>query len=56
LIKQLQKSGWEIELIKGSHYIMIKDDKTEVIPYHNKDMKIGTLSAILKRTGLKGGL
>lgn len=53
LLKILLENGWEIERIKGSHHILKKDDKTEVIPIHNKDLPPGLLNAILKRTGLK---
>jgi predicted RNA binding protein YcfA (HicA-like mRNA interferase family) len=54
LIKLLQKNGWNIKRINGSHYILENQDgETEVIPVHNTDMKIGLLNSILKRTGLK---
>lgn len=53
LIKELEKNGWELDRIRGSHHVMKKGNQTEVIPYHNKDLKIGILNAILKRTGLK---
>ena len=53
LIKKLEQDDWTIDRISGSHYIMKKGDKTEVIPMHNKDMKPGILNAILKRTGMK---
>ena len=39
--------------IRFYYLIMIKDDKTEIIPLHNKDLKPGILNAILKRTNLK---
>lgn len=38
---------------RGSHHRLIKGDKVEVIAVHGKDMPIGLLNAILKRTGLK---
>lgn len=53
LIKLLEKAGWKLDRIQGSHHIMIKGDKTEVVPCHNKDIPIGLLNAIKKRTGLK---
>ena len=53
LIKLLEKAGWKLDRIQGSHHIMIKGNKTEVIPCHNKDIPIGLLNAIIKRTGLK---
>lgn len=53
LLKLLLKNGWQLSEIKGSHYILTKNGKIEVIPVHGKDMKIGLLTKILKRTGLK---
>ena len=52
LVKQLQKKGWEIDRIHGSHYIMKKGNQTETIPCHNTDLPKGLLQAIKKRTGL----
>ena len=53
LLKLLQKNGWKIERIHGSHHILIKGDKKEIVPVHGRDVPIGLLNAILKRTGLK---
>ena len=53
LVKELQKNGWTVDRVHGSHYVMKKDGRTEVVPVHNKDMKPGLLNTIRKRTGLK---
>ena len=53
LVRLLTNEGWRIDRIKGSHYIMKKDSRTEIIPVHNTDIPKGLLSAILKRTGIK---
>ena len=53
LIKRLVADGWIIDRVKGSHYILKKAMKTEIIPHHNKDIPTGLLNVILKRTGLK---
>ena len=53
LVKQMQKEGWVIDRINGSHYIMKKDGQIEVIPVHNKDLKKGLEKSIKKRRGLK---
>lgn len=53
LVKLLSKNGWEIDRINGSHYIMKKDGRIEIIPMHNTDLPKGLLIAILKRTGLR---
>lgn len=53
LVKVLQQNGWRIDRINGSHHVMKKSDRTEIIPVHNTDIPTGLLNKILKRTGLK---
>lgn len=43
LLKLLLKNGWQLSEIKGSHHILTKNGKIEVIPVHGKDMKIAYL-------------
>ncbi|QWR76897.1 type II toxin-antitoxin system HicA family toxin [Candidatus Magnetomonas plexicatena] len=54
LVKQLEKTGWEIERITGSHHILKKGDEMISVPVHgSKDLKAGTLNRLLKLGGLK---
>ncbi|NLZ81926.1 MAG: type II toxin-antitoxin system HicA family toxin [Clostridiales bacterium] len=53
LLKLLKRSGWKLKRINGSHHVLEKDDKIEIVPIHGKDVPIGLLNSILKRTGLK---
>ena len=53
LVKLLLRNGWVLKGTTGSHRRLEKDGQIEVIPVHGKDMKIGLLMKILKRTGLK---
>lgn len=54
VVKRLKKLGWKVDRIHGSHYIMVKGSQSEAVPVHgNKDLPIGLLKAIAKRTGLK---
>lgn len=53
LLKLLQKNGWKVVRVNGSHHILEKDGKIETIPIHGKDVPNGLLNAILKRHGLK---
>lgn len=53
LLKFLQKNGWKVVRVNGSHHILEKDGKIETIPIHGKDVPNGLLNAILKRHGLK---
>lgn len=55
LSRIVQKYGWVLKRVKGSHHIFEKDglETTLSIPIHgNKDLKIGTLKAILKQANL----
>ena len=53
LLSLLQKNGWLLDRINGSHYILVKDNQTISLPIHGKDMKKGLETAILKKAGLK---
>ena len=37
---------------KGSHRLYRKDNRLIVVPYHNKDLKTGTLRSIIHQAGL----
>jgi len=39
---------------RGSHKVFFRaaDDRTVVLPWHRRDLKLGTLRAIIKATGL----
>jgi len=54
LVRLLEKDGWVLDRIKGSHHIMIKDNKTLSVPVHSsKDLGKGLLNKLLKEGGLK---
>lgn len=53
LLKLLIQNGWEDVRQKDSHHRLVKGNKVEVVAVHGKDVPIGLLNAILKRTGLK---
>lgn len=51
LCRILEKKGWQLKNIHGSHHVYMKQGKRERIsvPVHgNKDLKIGMLKAIMK--------
>ena len=50
--KVLRKAGFSFIRQKGSHRIYIKENKIIVVPWHNKDLKRGTLRHIIKQSGL----
>lgn len=56
LLKLLQKNGWQIIRIKGSHHIMAKEGIPYTIPipvHSNTTLKPGIEHSILKLAGLK---
>ena len=52
VIKALEKDGWVLVSQKGSHMKYKKGNKICIIPNHKGDIPIGTLSQIIKLTGI----
>ena len=52
VIRALERSGFSLHHVRGSHYFLRKDDRNVVIPYHTEDLKPGTLRAIIDQSGL----
>lgn len=54
VIRAFEKMGYRQHRQKGSHLIMVKDGSTHqpVIPIHARDIKKGTLRAIIRQAGL----
>ena len=55
LCKIVEKRGWILQRITGSHHIYQNSDFDKIIsiPVHrNHDLKIGTLRALMKIAGL----
>jgi len=48
----LERAGFTFIRQKGSHRIYLKDDIGVTVPWHNKDMRVGTLRHIIKQSGL----
>lgn len=56
LIKMIEKDGWKLVNVKGSHHQYkheIKKGKV-TIPHPKRDLPIKTANSILKQAGLKG--
>ncbi len=55
VIKILQKDGWYLKNIRGSHYYYVHDIKLGkiTVPNHKGDLKPKTVDSILKQAGLK---
>lgn len=50
-ISALQQLGFEIARQKGSHIVMRRGESGCVVPNH-KEIRVGTLSGILKQAGV----
>ena len=55
LIRLVEKDGWVIKSVNGSHHHFKHPTKKVkvTIPHPRKDLPIGTVNAILKQAGLK---
>jgi predicted RNA binding protein YcfA (HicA-like mRNA interferase family) len=54
LIKALERAGWVLDRVKGSHHILAKGGKTLSVPVHaGRDIPKGTVAKLLKEAGLK---
>jgi predicted RNA binding protein YcfA (HicA-like mRNA interferase family) len=51
IIAALEKAGFTIDRVSGSHYVLVKDRLRTVVPYH-RAVRIGTLKAILNQIGM----
>ena len=49
IIKRLEKDGFELVKITGSHHKFKKGDKTVTVPHPKKDLPIGAVRNIYKQ-------
>ena len=63
LIRALRRAGFVLHHVRGSHHYFRHPDRPGIlvtVPFHNRDLKRGTLRAILRQAGLSaddlGGL
>jgi predicted RNA binding protein YcfA (HicA-like mRNA interferase family) len=54
VIKILEKKGFVLKRVTGSHYIFAHPDtkRRVTVPYHNKEIAKGTLLQILEDAGI----
>ncbi|MBR3624657.1 MAG: type II toxin-antitoxin system HicA family toxin [Selenomonadaceae bacterium] len=51
VLKLFLKNGWQEVSVKGSHHKLRKEDNTEIIPVHGRELAPGLLNVLLKRNG-----
>lgn len=54
LIRVLEQLGWQLDRVRGSHYILKHptERRSIPVPVHNGDLATGTLHGIMRRVGL----
>lgn len=53
IIAKLKAQGWQLDRIKGSHHIMVKEGKAVPVPVHgSRDVGVGLIASISKQTGV----
>lgn len=53
VIRRLKAAGWEVNRVRGSHTILLKDGLMVPVPVHgSRDIPPGTLAAIARQTGV----
>jgi predicted RNA binding protein YcfA (HicA-like mRNA interferase family) len=55
VLRALRNAGFEVHHITGSHYVLKNRQRPELrvtLPWHGRDLKTGTLLAIIEQAGL----
>lgn len=52
VIRALERAGFIFIRQRGSHRMYVRGGKGVIIPFHNKDMRKGTLKHIIQQSGL----
>lgn len=54
LIRPLEQKGWRLDRVRGSHHILVHSEQRRAlpVPVHNRELKAGTLSSILRIAGI----
>lgn len=55
VLRALKRAGFIVRHASGSHYVLKHPDKPHLrvtVPYHSKDLKRGTLAAIISEANL----
>ena len=54
LLRALERAGFFVHHVSGSHYILKHPRRLNLrvtVPFHNRDLKRGTLQSIVKQAG-----
>ena len=51
LVKRLERDGFELMKVTGSHHKFKKGEKIVIVPHPKKDLPLGTVRNIYKQAG-----
>jgi predicted RNA binding protein YcfA (HicA-like mRNA interferase family) len=54
VLRALERAGFALHHVSGSHYVLKHSQKTHLrvtLPWHNKDLRRGTLRSIIEQAG-----
>jgi predicted RNA binding protein YcfA (HicA-like mRNA interferase family) len=51
VIRALKRNGFIVDRTSGSHYVLMKGKLRVIVPYHNQDLRPGTLTSIIAQAG-----
>ena len=54
IVKRLQRGGWELVSVRGSHHKFRRGAETLVVPHPKKDLPLGTARSIARSAGWSG--
>ena len=52
VIRAFERAGFIFIRQRGSHRMYVRGEKGVIIPFHNKDLRKGTLKHIIQQSGL----
>jgi predicted RNA binding protein YcfA (HicA-like mRNA interferase family) len=52
VIRALERGGFYVHHVTGSHYVLKKAGLRVTVPYHGRDLKPRTLASIIEQSGL----
>ena len=55
VLRLLKEAGFTVHHVSGSHYILRHPVQTNLrvtLPWHNKDLKKGTLASLIEQAGI----
>lgn len=55
VMKAIERAGFVLHRVRGSHHHFVHPERPDllvVVPFHGRDLRLGTLRSIIKQAGL----